>query len=260
MSQPSEPARATLDAGVLETSLHSLPLIARGKVRDNYAVGSDRILMVASDRVSAFDRVLGTLPLKGQVLNRLAAFWFERTRDVAPNHVISVPDPNVLIARECTPLPVEMVMRSYVTGVTSTSIWTHYARGERVAPDVARALGQVEDRLPALGDLGGELVVAGEARRGTGAAMTAMVVGQHAVALGKGCVEPAQAAEACAQRHFGGLASEHPHHRETSFRILRNQFKHCSHTFLVNIWQIHTCYPCLLGTLHHQVQIFTEFA
>lgn len=103
-----------------------------GKVRDNYTTPDGRRFLVVTDRISAFDRVLGTLPLKGQVLNRLAAFWFERTAAVAPNHMLAMPDPNVLLARECSPLPVELVMRSYVTGVTSTSLWTHYARGERV--------------------------------------------------------------------------------------------------------------------------------
>jgi phosphoribosylaminoimidazole-succinocarboxamide synthase len=118
---------------VLEgTSLPGLGARYEGKVRDCYTTPDGRRLLVVTDRISAFDRVLGTLPLKGQVLNRLAAFWFERTRDVAPNHMLSQPDPNVLEAVECTPLPVEMIVRSYVTGVTSTSIWTHYERGERV--------------------------------------------------------------------------------------------------------------------------------
>lgn len=118
----------TLDA----TSLDALGTKYEGKVRDNYSTKDGRRYIVVTDRISAFDRVLGTLPLKGQVLNQLAAFWFEKTRDVAPNHMIGTPDPNVLLARECTPLPVEMVMRAYVTGVTSTSVWTHYAKGERV--------------------------------------------------------------------------------------------------------------------------------
>jgi phosphoribosylaminoimidazole-succinocarboxamide synthase len=113
------------------SALQSLPLLARGKVRDNYAVGIDRILMVASDRISAFDRVLGTLPFKGQVLNGLSTWWFAATADVAANHVLSVPDPNILHAVECEPLPVELVVRSFVTGVTSTSVWTHYAEGKR---------------------------------------------------------------------------------------------------------------------------------
>jgi phosphoribosylaminoimidazole-succinocarboxamide synthase len=102
-----------------------------GKVRDNYTTEDGRRFIVVTDRISAFDRVLGTLPLKGQVLNGLAAFWFKLTANVAPNHVRRVVDPNVLEAIECTPLPVEMVMRAYLTGVTSTSIWTHYERGQR---------------------------------------------------------------------------------------------------------------------------------
>ncbi len=102
-----------------------------GKVRDNYSTPDGRRVIVVTDRISAFDRVLGTLPLKGQVLNHAAAFWFESTAHVAPNHVLSVPDPNVLVAKECTPLPVEMVVRAYLTGTTSTSIWIHYERGSR---------------------------------------------------------------------------------------------------------------------------------
>jgi phosphoribosylaminoimidazole-succinocarboxamide synthase len=124
--------RAALGRVLEGTSFPSLGARYEGKVRDCYTTPDGRRLLVVTDRISAFDRVLGTLPLKGQVLNRLASFWFERTRDIAPNHMLSQPDPNVLEAVECTPLPVEMVVRAYVTGVTSTSIWTHYARGERV--------------------------------------------------------------------------------------------------------------------------------
>jgi phosphoribosylaminoimidazole-succinocarboxamide synthase len=87
--------------------------------------------IVATDRISAFDVVLGTIPFKGQVLNQMAAFWFEATANIVPNHVINVPDPTVTVARECETLPVEFVMRSYLTGVTSTSIWTHYSKGGR---------------------------------------------------------------------------------------------------------------------------------
>jgi phosphoribosylaminoimidazole-succinocarboxamide synthase len=123
--------REALPRTLSATHLDALGVKYEGKVRDNYTTADGRRYIVVTDRISAFDRVLGTLPLKGQVLNRLAAFWFDKTRTVAPNHVISVPDPCVLEARECTPLPVEMVMRAYVTGVTSTSIWTHYARGVR---------------------------------------------------------------------------------------------------------------------------------
>ena len=103
-----------------------------GKVRDCY-IDSERgeRIIVVTDRLSAFDSVVGTIPSKGQVLNQLATFWFEKTRAIAPNHMLRVPDPNVMIARECTPLPVELVMRSYLTGVTSTSIWKAYEAGAR---------------------------------------------------------------------------------------------------------------------------------
>jgi len=114
------------------TDLDALGRKYEGKVRDNYTTDDGRRFIVVTDRISAFDRVIGTLPLKGQVLNRLAAWWFEKTKDVAPNHVIRVPDPNCIEAVECTPLPVEFVVRAYVTGVTSTSIWTHYQAGKRV--------------------------------------------------------------------------------------------------------------------------------
>jgi phosphoribosylaminoimidazole-succinocarboxamide synthase len=101
-----------------------------GKVRDNYTKNGKRIIIV-SDRLSAFDVVLCTIPFKGQVLNQLAAHWFDETKAVAPNHVIDVPDPVVTRAIECQPLPVEMVVRGYLTGVTKTSIWRNYEAGQR---------------------------------------------------------------------------------------------------------------------------------
>jgi phosphoribosylaminoimidazole-succinocarboxamide synthase len=113
------------------TNFESLGRKYEGKVRDCYITDGRRYIVV-TDRISAFDRVLTTLPFKGQVLNGLAAHWFRETREVAPNHMLSVPDENVLEARQCEPLPVELVVRAYLTGVTSTSIWTHYERGERV--------------------------------------------------------------------------------------------------------------------------------
>jgi phosphoribosylaminoimidazole-succinocarboxamide synthase len=101
-----------------------------GKVRDSYVSGERRFIVV-TDRVSCFDVVVGTLPFKGQVLNQIAAFWFETTAAIARNHLIAVPDPNVSVVQECRPLPVEFVYRGYLTGSTSTSIWTAYERGER---------------------------------------------------------------------------------------------------------------------------------
>lgn len=103
-----------------------------GKVRDSYLPGDGRRILITTDRISAFDRVLGTLPFKGQLLNELSAWWFERTRDIAPNHLLETPDPNVMVGLECKPLEVELVVRAYLTGVTSTSIWTHYEKGARV--------------------------------------------------------------------------------------------------------------------------------
>jgi phosphoribosylaminoimidazole-succinocarboxamide synthase len=144
---------ATLRAALahpLESADLGLPGVRYvGKVRDNYSLPDGRRVLVTTDRISAFDRVLGTIPLKGQVLNRLAVWWFERTREVAPNHLIASPDPNAMIAHECAPLPVEIVVRRYLTGVTSTSIWTAYARGDRTfcghpLPDGLRK----NDRLP----------------------------------------------------------------------------------------------------------------
>ena len=104
-----------------------------GKVRDCYIdAGAGERIIVVTDRISAFDVVLGTIPSKGQVLNQLARYWFEETAHLAPNHLVAVPDANVMIGRECTPLPVELVMRGYLTGVTSTSVWRAYQRGDRV--------------------------------------------------------------------------------------------------------------------------------
>ncbi|HEX2677530.1 MAG TPA: phosphoribosylaminoimidazolesuccinocarboxamide synthase, partial [Polyangiales bacterium] len=117
----------TLDA----TSLDFLGNKYEGKVRDNYSRADGRRFIVVTDRISAFDRVLGTLPFKGQVLNSLASFWFEETKNVVPNHVLSVPDPNAMECTECKPLEVEMIVRAYLTGVSSTSILTAYQKGER---------------------------------------------------------------------------------------------------------------------------------
>lgn len=128
---PEETLRLALGRTLGRTDFPWLGARYEGKVRDNYTTADGRRYLVVTDRVSAFDRVLGTLPLKGQVLNGLADFWFQRTADVAPNHRISRPDPSVMEAVECAPLPVEMVVRAYLTGVTSTSVWTHYAAGAR---------------------------------------------------------------------------------------------------------------------------------
>ena len=113
-----------------KTDFAGLGIKYEGKVRDWYVQDGRRILLT-TDRVSAFDRVLGLIPYKGQVLNQLSAWWFEQTADLAYNHVISVPDPNATIAHEAQPLPVEIVVRGYITGVTKTSLWYLYEQGER---------------------------------------------------------------------------------------------------------------------------------
>lgn len=102
-----------------------------GKVRDSYRHNGSRVI-VATDRISVFDFNVGHVPFKGQVLNQMSAFWFENTSDIISNHVIAVPDPNITVARECKTLPVEMVVRGYITGVTTTAMWYQYARGTRM--------------------------------------------------------------------------------------------------------------------------------
>ena len=102
----------------------------KGKVRDRYDLGK-HLALITTDRQSAFDRVLASIPFKGQVLNQTGAWWFEQTRDIIPNHVIELPDPNVTIAKNCKPFPIEFVVRGYVTGSSSTSLWTIYNKGDR---------------------------------------------------------------------------------------------------------------------------------
>ena len=101
-----------------------------GKVRDRYDLG-DRMVLITTDRQSAFDRVLAAVPFKGQVLNMTSAWWFEQTCHIVPNQVLSIPDPNVTIAEKCTVFPIEFVVRGYITGTTSTSLWTVYESGQR---------------------------------------------------------------------------------------------------------------------------------
>ena len=102
-----------------------------GKVRDIYHFEAGKLLIVTTDRLSAFDRVLGAAPYKGQVLNQLSAWWFEQIKEIIPSHMISLPDPNALLAQEVDPFPVEVVVRGYITGVTQTALWYRYQLGER---------------------------------------------------------------------------------------------------------------------------------
>lgn len=121
---------AELNTVLDRTRFRGLGKREQGKVRDSYKQ-KDRRILIVTDRISAFDCVLGTIPFKGQVLNQLAAFWFEKTRRIVPNHVIAVPDPNAMVVHECRQLPVEFVVRGYITGVTKTSAWYNYSQGVR---------------------------------------------------------------------------------------------------------------------------------
>ena len=124
MSQHLQLLRQQLPYTLRETHLTGLGERYQGKVRDTYKQG-DRLTLVTTDRLSAFDRVLTTIPFKGEVLNRLAHFWFEKTKHVVPNHVLDMPDGNVIIGRACQPYAVEVVVRGYLTG----SLWRDYQKG-----------------------------------------------------------------------------------------------------------------------------------
>lgn len=106
-----------------------------GKVRDIY-IQPDRLILITTDRHSSFDRIIAHIPSKGQVLNQVSAWWFEQTKDIVQNHVLAVPDPNVTIGKKMKMVPVEAVMRGYLTGVTDTSIWTRYQKGTRQFGDL----------------------------------------------------------------------------------------------------------------------------
>ena len=121
-----------------ETNFTNLGTKKTGKVRDIYiqpdpSTGSrqGRLILVTTDRHSSFDRIIAHIPHKGQVLNQISAFWFEQTKDIVPNHVLAIPDPNVTVGKKCTMVPVEAVVRGYLTGVTDTAIWTRYQKGKR---------------------------------------------------------------------------------------------------------------------------------
>jgi phosphoribosylaminoimidazole-succinocarboxamide synthase len=119
-----------------------------GKVRDSYAFGNYRAI-VTTDRVSAFDRVIGLIPGKGAMLNSLSAWWFEQLKDIVPNHFVALPHGNVMLVRQAHTLPIEVVVRGYISGSTSTSLWTLYEQGARNAYGVALPDGlKKNDKLP----------------------------------------------------------------------------------------------------------------
>jgi phosphoribosylaminoimidazole-succinocarboxamide synthase len=126
----SEKLHSLLPKAFGESNL-PLPGKQSGKVRDWYPLAQKKRLLVTTDRLSAFDRILARVPYKGQVLNQLSAWWFDQTADIIPNHAASVPDPNALVAQEAEPFTVEVIVRGYITGVTTTALWYRYSLGER---------------------------------------------------------------------------------------------------------------------------------
>ncbi len=128
----SDTDQQLIDNCLTDAEFPELPDFYRGKVRDAYGLPDGRRLLISTDRQSAFDQVLAAVPFKGQVLTQTARYWFDETADICPNHVISYPDPNVAMVKNLDMLPIEMVVRDYMTGSTETSIWPMYERGERV--------------------------------------------------------------------------------------------------------------------------------
>ena len=118
-----------------ETNFSFLGPKKTGKVRDIYEQ-PDRLVLVTTDRHSSFDRIIAHIPHKGQVLNQISAWWFEKTKDIVPNHVLAIPDPNVTIGKKMKMVPIEGVVRGYLTGVTDTAIWTRYSKGQRNFGDI----------------------------------------------------------------------------------------------------------------------------
>jgi phosphoribosylaminoimidazole-succinocarboxamide synthase len=126
-----ETLRPHLNNVLRDATIPELPNHYRGKVRDNYDLPDGRRIIIATDRLSAFDKVLTAIPCKGQVLTQIARFWFDATGDICPNHVLDYPDPNVVVCRRLAMLPAEIVVRDYLTGSTATSIWPMYQAGRR---------------------------------------------------------------------------------------------------------------------------------
>jgi phosphoribosylaminoimidazole-succinocarboxamide synthase len=141
--------RAAIPNVLTEAHFPELPNYYRGKVRENYDLEGARRILISTDRQSAFDQVLAAVPFKGQVLTETARFWFEATKDICPNHVLDYPDPNVVVGRRLNMLPVEMVVRDYLTGSTDTAIWPMYRDGKRTVYGVNLPDGlKKNDKLP----------------------------------------------------------------------------------------------------------------
>lgn len=121
----------SIPTALKQTKFKNLGERKQGKVRDTY-IQPDKRIIITTDRQSAFDKVLGFIPYKGAVLNQLSEYWFDITKKIIPNHILAIPDPNISVVKNCQVVPIEMVVRSYITGVTDTSIWGSYEKGERI--------------------------------------------------------------------------------------------------------------------------------
>jgi phosphoribosylaminoimidazole-succinocarboxamide synthase len=130
MTSPN--SQSIIDNCLTDAEYPELPNFQRGKVRESYDLPEGKRILITTDRQSAFDLVLAAVPYKGQVLNQTARYWFDETADICANHVISYPDPNVAVVKNLNMLPIEMVVRDYLTGSTETSVWPMYERGERL--------------------------------------------------------------------------------------------------------------------------------
>jgi len=134
-----------IDDVLIETNFDFLGNKKVGKVRDVYEQ-KDKIILITTDRYSAFDRNLALIPFKGQVLTEITKFWFDQTKDIVQNHVVEIPDANTVVAKKCTVLPVEMIVRGYISGVTGTSLWTLYQKGERNFTDFVLPNGMTKNQ------------------------------------------------------------------------------------------------------------------
>src|SRR5688572_10848255 len=125
-----EKIKEHIDDVLVETNFPELGEKKVGKVRDVY-IAENHITLISTDRHTSFDRKIAEIPFKGEILNQISLFWFENTKDIIQNHVISTPDPNVVVVKKCNVIPIEMVVRGYITGTTNTSLWTLYKDGQR---------------------------------------------------------------------------------------------------------------------------------
>lgn len=132
MTVTADQLRPYLANVLADGTISGMPNHYKGKVRDTYNLGNGQRILITSDRISAFDRILTTIPLKGQALTQMARYWFDVTKDIVPNHVMAYPDPNVVVGKNLKIMPVEIVVRDYMTGTTGTSIWPMYKNGQRV--------------------------------------------------------------------------------------------------------------------------------